>query len=454
MTDVWTPEAVLALAPDQASARAAQGLAAAKQWSSLGKQGFALWGEIKGSGAKPYQSRIDLREPAFKCSCPSRKFPCKHGLALLLVHAREGKVFAEREPPGWVADWLGGREERAERKVEKADAAPADPNAKEKRAAERESRIADGLEQLGLWLRDLVRQGFASTQGQAASYWEAMAARLVDAQAPGLARLVRQLESLVHSGPGWESRLLHGVSQLELLRRAYARQAELSAGLAEELRSTVGWTQPQEEVLAQAGIDDRWRVLGSALVTEDRLRVRRTWLWGRGRRRPALLLDFAVGAQPMAAALPVGSEIEALLCFYPGALGLRALVKSQGTVQACTDPLDGAPVEQALADYAGALARVPWLERWPMTLGSVTVRVHRLEDGEHGWSLVDATGARVALPPRFTHGWHLLAASGGQALDVFGEWDGEVLLPLSIAARGAFYGIGAGMVPLRYGAAA
>jgi uncharacterized Zn finger protein len=25
---------------------------------------------------------VDLSGPAFRCTCPSRKFPCKHGLAL------------------------------------------------------------------------------------------------------------------------------------------------------------------------------------------------------------------------------------------------------------------------------------------------------------------------------------------------------------------------------------
>nr|WP_279163542.1 SWIM zinc finger family protein [Rhodococcus erythropolis] len=34
---------------------------------------------------------VDLRGPAYKCSCPSRKFPCKHALGLL-VEWSEGRV--------------------------------------------------------------------------------------------------------------------------------------------------------------------------------------------------------------------------------------------------------------------------------------------------------------------------------------------------------------------------
>jgi len=36
---------------------------------------------------------------------------------------------------------------------------------------------------LELWLRDLVRQGLAAAPGQPYSFWDAVAARLVDAQA-------------------------------------------------------------------------------------------------------------------------------------------------------------------------------------------------------------------------------------------------------------------------------
>ena len=432
---------MLALAPDGGSAKSAQGLAAPRQWESLGRHDFSLWGEIKGSGAKPYQSRIDLREPAFKCSCPSRKFPCKHGLALLLIFAREAKAFKEGAPPGWVTDWVAGREERAEKRAEKAaGTAVVDEEAREKRAEKRESRIVASLEQLRIWLDDLVRTGLAGAQSQPASYWEGMAARLVDAQAPGLARLVRQLEGMVHSGQGWESRLLHGLCRLELIRRAYLKQAALPAELVQDLRAAVGWTQPQEEVLAQPGVRDRWRVLGAVLETEERLRVRRTWLWGKESKRPALMLDFAAGTQALDAGLPTGSEVDAELAFFPGQLALRAVAKTHAAPVPCRDPFPGrTTIEQALADYAQALGRAPWLERWPMTLSAIKV--------QPGWFLVDGQNHRVALPPRFTQGWHLLAASGGEPLDVFGEWDGEYLLPLTVASASGLYGVAGGLVP-------
>src|SRR5215471_14442844 len=178
----WTPEAVLALAPDPGSASSAKGLAKASQWQNLGRDDFSLWGEVQGSGKTPYQARIDLREPAFKCSCPSRKFPCKHGLALLLIHVNEPNALKPGERPAWVNDWISGRDQRSEKKAEKAtgNAEPADPKAKERRAEKREGRIESGLEQLQTWLRDLMRVGLGAAKSQPPTYWENMAARLVD----------------------------------------------------------------------------------------------------------------------------------------------------------------------------------------------------------------------------------------------------------------------------------
>src|SRR6266576_2751110 len=101
------------LAPDASAASAARSCTNAAKWVTLGRSEIALWGEFQGSGSKPYQTQVDLRGPTFKCSCPSRKFPCKHGLGMMLVLAERGESIASKEPPAWVAEWLAGREARA-----------------------------------------------------------------------------------------------------------------------------------------------------------------------------------------------------------------------------------------------------------------------------------------------------------------------------------------------------
>ncbi|TLF62316.1 SWIM zinc finger family protein, partial [Nonomuraea sp. KC401] len=122
MIERWSRDQVLALAPDASSQKAAQGLAAAGKWSSRGTTGTVLHGACKGSGAELYLTCVDLTEPAYRCGCPSRKFPCKHTLGLLLLWSA-GEVPAEEAAPRWVTEWVETRAERASRPAARSEAA-------------------------------------------------------------------------------------------------------------------------------------------------------------------------------------------------------------------------------------------------------------------------------------------------------------------------------------------
>src|SRR3712207_4700320 len=108
----WTTERVLALAPDASSASAGRKLSTSAPWSQTGRDEQTVWGLCQGSGKKPYEVEVDLGEPAFKCSCPSRKFPCKHALGLLLLAAEQPAEVPPGEPPERVTEWLASRGER------------------------------------------------------------------------------------------------------------------------------------------------------------------------------------------------------------------------------------------------------------------------------------------------------------------------------------------------------
>ncbi|HKX33491.1 MAG TPA: SWIM zinc finger family protein [Blastocatellia bacterium] len=436
----WTVEQIMALAPDAASAKAGQGLAAARKWSLLGRAEPAVWGHCQGSGKDPYRTQIDLNEPAFRCTCPSRKFPCKHGLGLLLLLANQPQLFTAGSPPPEVSEWIESRAERTERRAHKqaaADERPeavADPAAQAKRAADREARVKAGLQELNTWLRDLVRAGLATAQTQPRQFWERPAARLVDAQAPGLARMVRELASIPSSGDGWQERLLERIGKIYLLIEGSQRIGELPAETQADLRSFIGWTQSQDELLKTDGVHDRWSVLGQRVEEEDRLRVQRTWLWGESSRRAAVLIHFAAGNQPLDASVTAGTVLDGELVFFPGAYPLRALIKDRAD---SLSPLEGMPgyadLVEATAAYAAALARNPWIEIFPMALKAVVP----VRGGEQ-WLIRDAEGSLLRLSPRFAHHWSLLALSGGREIELFGEWDGDYLRPLSLMAEGRF----------------
>jgi len=440
MPNILNADQILALAPDAGSAKAGQGLASRRKWLALACSDRAAWGECQGSAREPYRTQIDLSEPAFRCSCPSRKFPCKHGLGLFLLLASEPAAFDRGAPPPWVAEWLNRRDQSAaQRDPKPAPALVADPQKKRvaaqaKTAAAREAKVAAGVEELGRWLRDLMRQGLAGAQSRPYSFWESVAARMVDAQAPGLARMVRALAGLPASGEGWQARLLEQLALLHLLLEGYRRIETLPIGTQADVRTAIGWSQNQDDLLNSAGLRDRWLILGQRVEDEDNLRVQRTWLWGEACARAALILAFAAPGQPLDRSLAPGTAMDAELVYFPGAYPLRALVQQRHGLPASLGSSAGyADLHAATAAYSAALTALPWLDRFPMPLQAVTP--FRL--GER-WALRDGAGRMLPLAPGFAHGWRLLALSGGRPLALFGEWNGVALLPLSAGAGEEF----------------
>src|SRR5256714_2860705 len=127
VTDVpppWTADQVLSLAPDASAQRAARALAGDKAWCEVGLSVEAdlpptVWGLCQGSDRQPYQICVDLTEPAYRCTCPSRKFPCKHTLAMLLRWAAGG--VPEALAPAWVREWQASRAGRGARAGERPE---------------------------------------------------------------------------------------------------------------------------------------------------------------------------------------------------------------------------------------------------------------------------------------------------------------------------------------------
>ena len=426
----WTTQHVAALAPDAASLKAGEKLSQAHQWLTLGRAGEILWGEIKGSGKNPYQTAIALAEPAFKCSCPSRKFPCKHGLGLALVFAASVDALVEAEPPAWLQEWLDKRGQRAQKQAEKAASAaePVDEATVQKRAAAqqkrnhaRDEKVSAGVTELQRWLFDLIRQGLAHADD---TQWQHMAARMVDAQAPGLARRLQNAGNLRYQGSAWQEKLLLEMARLHLLLEAWQRRDSLPAAVQADVLAQIGFNLNKEEVQATEGIPDLWQVVGQRQEDDGQMRTQRTWLYGLHSRRYALLLDFAVQNQTMALRPGIGGRIEGLLAYYPSAVPLRALapVPSAVPVSGEDNGLLFLPLTDNFSAYGLALAQCPWLGMFPFAIADVVPVQH---EGE--WLLVDAHQQAIPLRISDAEGWGLLAESGGHPLAVFGEWDGSIL---------------------------
>ncbi|MFJ4969383.1 MULTISPECIES: SWIM zinc finger family protein [unclassified Streptomyces] len=421
----WTVEQVLSLAPDDASRKAGTKLASAGHWSGTGFDGSgAVWGLCKGSGSKPYQTVVDTTGPAYRCSCPSRKFPCKHALGLLLLRSSGDGPLERGEPADWAVQWLEARRGRAEAKQARQEAtavgesAPGSADtAARKRAERRAERVTGGAQELEQRLSDLLRGGLATADRAGYSLWEETAARMVDAQAPGLASRVRELGSVPGSGPGWPVRLLEECGLLHLLDTAWLGRERLPDRLAATVRTRVGLPLSAEG----PPIRDHWLVLAQYDTPDGRLTTRRIWLHGKGSGRTALLLSFGAAGRAPDLALPVGVTIDAELTPYPGS-GLRA---DPGRQFATPDPAPGTrppggATADALTAYGAALRDDPWLDAWPVTLREVIP-----VPSEGGWQLADAEGeSALPLAPAALSRqglWKLVALSGGAPVTVFGE---------------------------------
>ncbi|OKI09941.1 hypothetical protein A6A06_04780 [Streptomyces sp. CB02923] len=441
----WTSDHVLALAPDAPSRKAGSRLATPGSWPETGTQGSAVWGLCKGSGSKPYQTVVDTAGPAFKCSCPSRKFPCKHALGLLLMWAGEEAAVTSGAPPAWVEEWLTARRQREQKKAPgeadetaaRAGSAPAaGPEAARRRAALRARRIAAGAGELEQRLEDLLRSGLATADRAGYGAWDETAARMVDAQAPGLAARVRELGSAAASGADWPSRLLAECSLIHLLDQAFLGIDRLPPALASTVRTRVGLTTDAADVLAgpdTATVRDRWLVLAQQDTEEGVLTSRRVWLRGERTGRMALHLSFSGPDRALDLSLPCGLVLDADLAYYPGARPLRVVLGARHADPVpVTGPPPGGGTDAALAAYGDALRDDPWLDAWPVVLTDVVPIPGR---GGEPWQLADADG-ESALPvdPRCAERaglWRLAAISGGEPVTVFGECGHRGFVPLT-----------------------
>jgi hypothetical protein len=290
-------------------------------------------------------------------------------------------------------------------------------------------------------------------------HMEAVAARMIDAQAPGVASQLRHLAGIPASGDGWPGRLLAGYAQLYLLARAHSQLAALPAGLADVVRSHVGYPVTRENVLARPAVADQWLVIGTRDLLDGTIPARRTWLRGRGTGRFALLLVFdprGVFGGSYAASLRPGQTLEAELHYYPGQPALRAVIAEgqdgpgrPGEPRAGGPPVVRGPTASAaeagkawaggggsavpagglaglLDEWADVLADDPWLPCWPALVSGTPVAA-----GD-GWRLAEPSGASVPLLTAGVDVWPMVAVSGGSPVPVAGEWSAEGLRPLTV----------------------
>lgn len=205
---VVTEQEIIAMAPNQSA------VANAKKISQKG--GFVrlecsaddtfYLGECSGSGKSNYITSVDFIDPTApvcRCTCPSRQFPCKHGLALLFEISAK-KSFGVCEIPDDIQKKREKKQARAEKAQteesvselseeevakKKASAAKSAKNAKVKKI----KKQLEGLELAEKLVTDLVKAGLGTMGGTALKNYEQLFKQLGDYYLPGPQRLLNGL---------------------------------------------------------------------------------------------------------------------------------------------------------------------------------------------------------------------------------------------------------------------
>jgi hypothetical protein len=440
------------LAPDQESLNAANKLLKPGKWHSLTKQCDLVWGECQGSGANPYRTVFDNSNAGYKCTCPSRKFPCKHVLALMWMYVEDSRPFADGEVPAWVSDWLGRRKSSdggsAKTNPNKSSGGPksliaaqlAEPEkqldpaaeAKRKAAAEKRSQstqqsVAAGLEELQQWLGDQLRGGLAAFLNDPTPRCRTIAARLVDAKAQAMASRLDELPSrlLQVSSERRLDALLQELGRVVLLCRAW-----VTGPNDPELARLVGSTETRESLLGLTEApraSSTWEVVGEQVATRrDGLISQATWLLNlEGEPRFAVLLDyFPAALGKRGSTFAIGEQFPADLVYYPARYPLRAVIAGRKTTDGSEQRERAWPTADAqpLETYREALEQAPWLGEVPLLLPSGRIAQ---AGSSYWWQAADQSLALplVGRPAREIAGLTMQQSAG--------LWDGVSLTLLS-----------------------
>lgn len=163
-------------------------------------------GECKGSGKNPYITSadyVDPDKPVFRCSCPSRQFPCKHSLGLLYemttnkkfetceipedIVSKRKKIAAKNAPEKPIEEMTPEEAEKAAKK--KASAAKSASKAKAKKF----EKQLEGLDLVEKAVKELMSAGLGTMGGTSLKTYQDILKQLGDYYLVGPQRLFNKL---------------------------------------------------------------------------------------------------------------------------------------------------------------------------------------------------------------------------------------------------------------------
>lgn len=250
--------------------------------------------------------------------------------------------------------------------------------AKEKRSQERFLKVEAGILELETWLQDLMRVGILTLPEREKSFFESIRARMIDAQARGLADLLRELGQIEYNkGNKWQQQALEIIAKMYLLIEAFKRFDDLDILTQQDLKIVLGWNVNQKEIIENADnevFSDDWLLFHRSNELIEDITVQKNWFYGCNNGKFALVLYFSFRNLPIEHQLEWTKVANVELIFVPSALPTRAFIKTHGLFQddydfKCSPLPDFESLSQLIAEQMSALA---WVEEMPYLIAQVT----------------------------------------------------------------------------------
>lgn len=196
--------------------------------------GTLLFGECKGSGKEPYRCSADFVKadsPVFRCSCPSRQFPCKHILGLMYAYTA-GRAFETGEIP---LDIVEKREKAEKREEKKKEAAASDDNSESGKTKRKTNKSAltkklaaqlEGLELLEKLVQQIVQSGLGSIDAKTVKMLAEQAKQLGNYYIPGAQAAFKELLLRFDAQADKEAMYTAAAEQLTVLHTLVKRGRE------------------------------------------------------------------------------------------------------------------------------------------------------------------------------------------------------------------------------------
>ncbi|MBK7985718.1 MAG: SWIM zinc finger family protein [Ignavibacteria bacterium] len=432
---IVTEEDVNKLAPDDASITAGRQLAMRNQWENVNRHERALWGECKGSGKNPYFTQIDLVNIAFKCTCPSRKFPCKHSLGLLYLFVKDKSCFLTHpDIHTRVLEWIESRNEKVEAKKASQNV---DKKAQEKRFLQRDKKVREGIVELKRWMKDLIRLGIQSVPQNQYVFCKNMKAKMIDAQAPGLARVLSELTEINMYEPNWEHVFLRKFSFLYILVSAYENSDNINVSWQEEIKIRLGYnfnrsdfdsTSLQRDILFT--LSQTKEIIDVNLVSE------KTWFYSCVNQSFYYLLQYYPVTQSVQEQFHVpGNTVDAQFFIYPGRNQQRIVIEMYESVS--HKKIFDFPQKSFYnhwIDIAEKKALNIFTEEFPVLLKS-----YKLLTKTNEWFITDESGDSLKVNIEKIKLLKILALTLQNPVDWFGVVHNAMFKPLAFIFNNKYY---------------